>query len=265
MRHVLAVGLVLLSCACLPASAGAAQKVKLHASLTPERLGAGTTIAFAFTVSTTTGRVPSPLTGVELLYPANLGLATSGLGLATCTAAILEALGPEGCPSESLMGYGTALVEIPFGPLILQETTQTTIFMAPLRHGRLGLLFDATGNSPVSAEIVFPGLVLPAYGPFGGDLSTTIPLVPTLPGAPNAAVVKLNSTIGPLGLTYYEHLHRRRVGYHPKGILLPNNCPHGGFPFAATLTFLDGTHSSAHTTVPCPAKRKGNPLSRRRA
>ena len=27
---------------------------------------------------------------------------------------------------------------------------------------------------------------------------------------------------------------------------------HGGFPFAATFAFLDGTHANAHTTVPCP-------------
>jgi hypothetical protein len=248
------VGLVLLPCACLPASAGAAQKVTLHASLTPERLGAGTTIGFGFTVSTTTGRVPSPLTGVELLYPANLGLATSGLGLATCTAATLETLGPEGCPSESQMGYGAGLVEVPFGPEILRETTTTRVFMAKLHQGHLGLVFYAIGHTPVAAEIVFPGLVLPASDPYGGDLSTTIPLVPTLPGAPDAAVVKLSTTIGPEHITYYERLRGRYLPYHPRGIVLPRTCPRGGFKFAARFTFEDTTHAAAHTTVPCPRR-----------
>ncbi len=251
MRYTLA-ALVLAACACLPAAAGAAQKVKLHASLTPERLGAGATIAFAFTVSTTTGRVPSPLTGVELLYPANLGLATSGLGLATCTAGILEELGPEGCPSESQMGYGTGLVEVPFGPEILHETATTRVFMAQLNHGHLGLIFYAVGATPVAAEIVFPGLVLPASDPYGGDLSTTIPLVPTLPGAPDAAVVKLSTTIGPEHITYYERVRGRYLPYHPRGIVLPRTCPRGGFEFAARLTFQDATHATAHTAVPCP-------------
>jgi hypothetical protein len=256
IRTLLAAALVaLLACACLPAAAGAAQEVKLHASLTPERLGAGTTIAFAFTVSTTTGHVPSPLTGVELLYPANLGLATSGLGLATCTAQTLEELGPEGCPSESQMGYGTGLVEVPFGPEILQETATTRVFMANLNEGHLGLVFYAVGETPVAAEIVFPGLVLPASDPYGGDLSTTIPLVPTLPGAPDAAVVKLSTTIGPEHLTYYERVRGRYLPYHPRGIVLPRTCPRGGFKFAARFTFQDTTHAAARTAVPCPRRR----------
>jgi hypothetical protein len=225
---------------------------KLSAALTPERLGRGTTIIFGFTIATTTGQVPSPLTALNLYYPNNLGLGTSGLGLETCSAATLEVDGPEGCPSQSQMGYGKGLVEIPFGPEILQETTQTMIFMAHVHEGRLGLLFYANGHSPVSAQIVFHGLVLPANRPFGGDLATTIPLVTTLPGAPNAAVVQLRSTIGPLHLTYYEHTRGRYRPYHPRGIVLPRTCPHGGFRFAASFSFEDGTQTSAHTTVPCP-------------
>ncbi len=233
------------------ASAGAV--VRLSAALRPEHLGRDTTIEFGFTVTARNGQAPSPLTGIDLYYSANLGLATSGLGLETCTAAILELVGPEGCPSQSQMGYGTATVEVPFGPLLLHEAATTTIFMAPLHDGRLGLLFFAAGATPVSAEIVFPGLVLPAHGPFGGDLATTVPLVPTLPGAPNAALVKLATTIGPLGITYYECIRGQYRPYHPKGIVLPRTCPHGGFQFAAHLSFEDGSHAEAHTAVPCPA------------
>jgi hypothetical protein len=250
-RHLLA-ALALLCGACLPPAAGAAQIVRLSAALTPERLGAGTTISFGFTVKTTTGEVPSPLVGVDLLYPANLGLATSGLGLATCDAAILEALGPPGCPSQSQMGYGSGLVEVPFGPRILQEPATTKVFMAHIRNGDLSLIFYASGEEPVNAQIIFPGLVLPAPNPYGGELATTIPLVPTLPGAPDAAVVKLSTTIGPAHLTYYEVVHGRYLPYHPKGIVLPRICPRGGFKFAAHFTFQDGTQASARTTVPCP-------------
>lgn len=225
---------------------------KLSAALYPERLGQGTTIIFGFTIATTTGQVPSPLTGLDLYYPTNLGIGTSGLGLETCSAATLEADGPEGCPSQSQMGYGKGLVEIPFGPEILRETTQTSIFMAHVHEGRLELLFYANGHSPVAAQIVFHGLVLPASGPFGGDLATTIPLVPTLPGAPNAAVVQLRSTIGPLHLTYYEHTRGKYRPYHPRGIVLPRTCPRGGFRFAASFSFEDSTHTRARTTVPCP-------------
>lgn len=239
-------------CVWLAAPAGATIAAKLSAALVPERLGGSTTIVFSFTLSTTGGQVPPPLTGLDLYYPANLGIGTSGLGLETCNVAALEADGIAGCPSQSQMGYGNALVEIPFGPAVLREATFTRIFMAQLQEGHLGLLFFAEGNSPVAAQIVFHGLVLPAASPFGGDLATNLPLVPTLPGAPNAAVVHLRSTIGPLHLLYYEHLRGRYRAYHPRGIVLPQRCPRGGFHFAATFTFEEGSHVSATTAVACP-------------
>jgi len=233
--------------------AGASPTAKLQAELTPERLGRGTTIVFSFTLATTTGRVPSPLSGLDLYYPANLGIATSGLGLETCEASELETMGPAACPSESQMGYGEALVEIPFGPAVLHETAHTTIYMAHLQEGHLGLLFFADGRTPVSAGIVFHGLVLPAQSPFGGELATSFPPVPTLPGAPNAAVVHLRSTIGPLHLIYYEQTRSGRYRpYHPRGVILPRTCPRGGFRFAATFAFEDGSGASASTVVPCP-------------
>jgi hypothetical protein len=251
---------LLMAWGCPSAAANDAQMAQetqtaiLSAKLTPEHLGAGTTIDFGFTIHPHEGQAPSPLTGVDLYYPENLGIATSGLGLETCSVAILETAGVEGCPSQSQMGYGQALVEVPFGPTILYESTQTTIFMTRVHHGHLGLLFYAIGETPVSAHIVFPGLVLPARNPFGGELSTTIPLVPTLPGAPNAAIVELHSTIGPLNLTYYEHTHGRYVPYHPRGIILPRACPRGGFQFAARFSFEDGSRTSARAVVPCPRR-----------
>jgi hypothetical protein len=230
----------------------AAQTVNLEVMLTPERLGRGTTIVFGFQIITPTGQAPSPLTAFDLSYPANLGLVTSGLGVAICSPAMLELAGPAGCPANSLMGYGTALVEIPFGPAIVQETGSILTFMAPLQDGSLGLLFYAHGRTPITAELIFPGLVLPAPAPYGGLLSAAVPPVPSLPGAPNAAVVALRSTLGPLGLTYYERVHGRPRTYRPRGIVLPEHCPPGGFPFAATFTFQDGTRARAHTAVPCP-------------
>jgi hypothetical protein len=246
---------VCLSCTWLTTPARAAPTVRLSAALTPERLGAGTTIKFGFTVSGETGRAPLPIREIDLLYPANLGIATSGLGISTCRAAVLEAMGPPGCPSNSVIGYGSALVEVPFGPETLQEMTRTTTFMAPLQNGKLGLLFYADGESPVSAQLVFPGLVLPAPVPFGGELNATLPLVPSVPEAPDAALVKLTTTLGPSHITYYEYRKGHTIPYHPRGILLPDTCPRGGFRFAARFLFNDGSHASAHAEVACPQRR----------
>jgi hypothetical protein len=237
-----------------PIAADADQTVHLTAALTPERLGAGTTIHFGFTVQFAPGQAPVPISQIDLLYPQGLGIATSGLGIATCKVAVLEAQGPPGCPPNSLMGYGSGTVEVPFGPQLLQETARTATFMAPVRNGRIGLLFYANGETPVAAQLVFPGLVLPAADPFGGDLNALLPLVPTLPEAPDAALIRLTTTLGPSHITYFEFRKGQTIPYHPQGILLPPTCPHGGFQFAAHFVFADGTRTSAYATVACPRR-----------
>jgi hypothetical protein len=239
----------------LAAPAQASQSVKLNVALTPERLGSGTTIVFGFLITAQHGRVPAPLTAIDLLYPANIGLVTSGLGLATCSSTTLQARGPEGCPPDSLMGYGSAIVEIPFGPEIIRETGLITTWMAPIQNGHLALLFCAEGQTPVQAQLIFTAGVLEAPAPYGGRLDTHIPLIPSLPEAPNPAVVEMNTTIGPMNITYYQRSHGKTIAYQPNGLLLPKNCPRGGFPFAATFAFLDGTHASARASVSCPSHR----------
>jgi hypothetical protein len=245
-------GALCLCCPWLATPANATPSAELSAALTPEHLGAGTTIHFGFILSGEPRHAPLPIREIDLLYPQNLGIATSGLGIATCRAAQLEVKGPPGCPTDSVIGYGSALVEVPFGPEVLQETTRTTTFMAPVQNERLGLLFYAAGESPVSAQLVFPGLVLPAADPFGGDLNATLPLVPSVPEAPDAALVKFTTTLGPSHITYVEYRKGHRIPYHPRGILLPPTCPKGGFHFAARFLFNDGSHTNAQTVVACP-------------
>ncbi len=154
------------------------------------------------------------------------------------------------------MGYGSGLVEVPFGPTIVYEQVRLTTFMAPLREGNLGLLFFADGETPVSAELIFHGVVLPSKAPFGGDLATSVPLVPTLPGAFDAALARFDTTLGPERITYWEYSKGRYIPYHPRGIVLPRTCPRGGFPFAASLAFYGGAHANAHAVVPCPRERR---------
>lgn len=229
----------------------------MSARLTPERLGASTTIALNVRVEAAEGTVPPPLRSVALRYPENLGIALSGLGLETCTASTLETQGPQGCPANSVMGRGSALGEIPFGPEVIRERAYVTVVRAEDEDGHIALLFDAQGISPVVANIVFPGELLPAGRPYGGEISLSVPLVPSLPEAPDVAVVALEATIGPRGLTYYEQSHGAYIPYTPKGILLPDRCPRGGFPFAAALSFEGGQRSLATTRVRCPAGTRG--------
>ena len=244
----------ILACAwaCLPAAADATQSVRLSAKLTPERLGQGTTIGFSFQIEAPTGAIPAPLTGINLRYPENLGVATSGLGLATCSAARIEAFGPNHCPADSVMGTGSAIAEFPVGLEIVHESAPVSIFRAPDQNGQLALLLYITAANPVGVQIALPSMLLGATAPYGGSVQIGVPLVPSFPDAPDVAVVQLTATLGPLGITYYERVHGHTIAYHPQGVLLPEHCPRGGFPFAAELGFVDGSTASARTVVPCP-------------
>lgn len=235
-----------------PAVTQALPPAGLGAAFIPERLGRATTLEFSFSLGAPKGEVPSPLTQIELRYPANLGLGLSGLGLAKCNAHTLEASGPSKCPPDSIMGYGAAMTGIVLGTTIIAESAPITILRSPDVEGHLAVLFVAEGTTPVNTRIVFPGLLLPAPSPFGGQVSVGVPLVPTLPGAPYISVIRLHATIGPRKVTYYERVGGRTLAYKPKGILLPNRCPHQGFPFAARFSFLDGATASAHARVRCP-------------
>jgi hypothetical protein len=235
--------------------AGAAPTATLSASFEPDRLGQRTTLEFGFQITGGPGRVPPALTEVDLSYPNHLGIELSGLGLATCAEAALQAAGPRGCPADSIMGHGTALAEISLGGEVVDESAPLEILRAADQEGHLALLFDATGTSPLAASVVFPGVLLPAPAPYEGLLSIGLPLIPSVPGAPDVALVRLSSTLGPSRIVYYEQVEGRTLAYQPPGILIPKTCPAGGFPFAAQFGFADGSHASATTVVPCPRPR----------
>jgi hypothetical protein len=247
-----------------PTTASASQHVTLQAKFVPDTPDASTTIEFALHVNNNTpGQVPSPVTNIALDLPAGMGLATSTLGLADCQTTTLLNDGPTGCPANALVGIGTASAEVPIeGEQVIENATIHT-YLGPPTDENEQLLFYVQASRPVYAQLVFPAEILPTQSPlYSGQLNTTIPLIPTWPNGPNIAVTNFNSTIGPRGLTYYTHTHGQIVPFTPKGIAVPNTCPHGGFPFTATFTFLDGTNSNTNTTVPCPKQNRTKPSTK---
>jgi hypothetical protein len=219
----------------------------MSAAFTPERLGAPTSVSFAFHV-TGGGSAPAPLSSVELSYPRDLGLATSGLGVMACTPARLEALGPAACPANSRMGAGSAVVGIAFGAELVSETVRLTLLAGPSPDGFLHLLVYASGKFPVEAAVLLTAVLR------AGHLSLTVPPIPSLPAAPYVSLQDMHLTLGG-HLTYYETVKRHRVAYHPAGVGLPRTCPRGGFPFAATFVFIDGGRARARDSVACPKAR----------
>jgi hypothetical protein len=256
---LLAFSVAVLLAICPCAGAAATQIASLQAAFSPERLGTPATVFVGFRISSIPAGNPMPLTNVSLLLPSEMGLATSGLGLENCILSRLEERGAEGCPADSLMGRGTATAEIPIGGVAIVESAQIEVFSARVQNGRLALMVYANALSPVSAQIVFPATVIPAFGPYGEGIDTNVPLVPSVPGAPDVAVTRFQMTLGTSvagsdRFAYYRSVRGRRVAYSPRGLILPPTCPHGGFPFEAQFTFQDDTVATARTSVPCPHK-----------
>jgi hypothetical protein len=237
----------LIICGLAGAQARASQTATISARFNPYRLGAASAVGLGFDIRASGGGVPSPLTGVELRFPINLGLATSGLGVASCEVSVLEATGPAGCPANSKMGSGSAQVRFQIGPEIFTESATLGLVAGPSQDGFIRLLVSATGETPVAARIVMSTLLLP------GRLKLTVPLVPSLPEGPFVSVVHVQAILGGK-LTYYEQVHGRALAYRPRGIGLPRTCPRSGFKFAATFSFRDGSHAFAQIAIRCPRR-----------
>ena len=234
------------TCAC-SAAAETEQSAKLQVALSPERLGAGTTISFAFQIEAAGVALPAALTVLDVRLPPGMGIDTSGL--ASCTAAAL-AHGPRGCPRDAEVGSGSVDVEVPLGEVTRPEIAALTVFNGPREHGRATLVFYAAGRLPIATQLVFPAVIVP--GALGQEIEATIPLIPTLPNTPDAAIVSMASTLGTRQIAYYKTVDHRRVRFDPKGATLPARCPPGGFPFAAEFHFNDMSTAAAATMVACP-------------
>jgi hypothetical protein len=259
MARAAAYCVVLGATACLlaaaPAVSGAAERVTLHASFSPDRLGASTTIGFGFQISNTEGGAPAPLQGLDLRLPKGIDYLTTTLGLAICQPAALAAHGLAGCSPNARLGFGSAYVEVPFGTSSAYEIPDIQALMGPPRDNNIVVLFYADGREPISAQLVFEGELIVGSGTLGGSLTAAVPLIPSVSAGPPVSIVSVQATIGPEHLIYYRHVGGRTVRFRPQGVSVPLRCPRGGFPFDAGFSFADGSTATAATAVACPRSR----------
>ena len=239
-----------------PAGASAAPTAALHASFSPDRAGASTTIGFSFDIAGEGGAIPPPLSAIKLRLPPGIDYLSTTLGLAICQQAILQARGLAGCPPDSMLGSGSALVEVPFGTGSGKEIPEIEAVMGPPVHENIVVLFYADGLSPVLAQVIMSAELIAGTNTLPGRLDTSVPLIASVPGGPPVSILHVQTTIGPAGLTYYERRAGRTVAFHPRGVSVPEHCPRGGFPFSARFTFAEGASTLARTSVPCPRRRR---------
>jgi hypothetical protein len=225
-----------------PGVALASTAASIHASFSPDRLGASTAVTLAFRFSAGEEGVPQPLRGVVVHLPAGLGVSLRGVRV--CARARLLSKGPPGCPPSSLLGRGTATVEVHAGSQTLPEQTTISTFRGPNRGNRPTLEIFGHGETPLDESTLSTAVLEPDAAPYGSKLSISIPPIPTLVLEPDASFVSLSLTVAGGG------------GPAPRGgagaIVVPRRCPGGGFPLAASFAFADDSSTVAATTVPCP-------------
>ncbi len=257
---ILAAGLILAGSA---PPAVAAPAIAFQAQLEPLRLGAGTTVSLGFHVAPgPSGELP-PLSEFALRLPSGMGFASSRLGLATCSEPMLLSGGAGACPHESLIGFGSAQVQVPFDAQAVREVARVSIFMARPVGGHTTTIFYFDGRRPVIAPLALRGEIVTPDGSPDSVLETPIPPILTGPESPEGTMVALRASIGPRRLRYFKRVDHRIVAYRPRGMTLPETCPSGGFPFVAEFRFRDGSSTRARSVVACPP-RAGKSEGRRR-
>lgn len=231
-------------CATAPAvAAGAATGGSIQPSLLPNRLGASTALTLALRFSGGEASVPAPLSRMVVHLPA--GLTVNLRGVRICAKSHLQRRGATGCPSKSLVGRGHALMSVHAGSLAVPEESTISVFRGPNRGGRPTLEIFGQGETPLDQSSISTGVLEPDSAPYGSKLTVSVPQIPTLVLEPNASFVSLSLTVGGIG-------HGPKAHTAAGSILIPRSCPAGGFPFAASFMFADGSNASASAAVACP-------------
>jgi len=254
---VAVLGLALLA---LPGIASAAPTVTFKAESVPipgfphtgNYLGAGAALKSEFTISGTEyGGFPAPLIGVDVSLPT--GSVIHSGGFKTCSKEVLEKEGAPACVKKgsSAGPIGSTLGVVAFGDERVPEETELYSFFSSTG----GLMFFADGHSPVSLEIISNAHYVNLNGGagYGPKVISEVPLVVTVPGAPDASVEKISVKVG---AAYKKNGKPVYYGTMPK------KCPKGGFPLKAELTFAPhaeatspGSGTETVTTTykaPCP-------------
>jgi hypothetical protein len=185
--------------------------------------------------------VPSPVRRSVLRFPAGLGIEIPHLR--SCSPGRLRALGPSGCPAQSLLGHGSALAEAQAGSQIIAEHISLWLFLGPFHNLEPTLEILGQGYTPFDERVVLTGTVLPDNPPYGEDLILSVPRIPTLPLEPDASILTMSLTVG---------ARKPRDPRNANTVVVPPHCPSGGFPFASEFTYADGSSGSALSTAPCP-------------
>lgn len=229
------VGVVAVTAVAIAGEAGpspSGQTQGLEASHSPNKASkkkkkVGTKAKITLNLKKQDGTQPSPTIDAVVTLPKGMGL--NYTKFVACDKAKLEANGPSGCPSKSKIGSGklTAGAE----PVIPSVQGTVTAFNG---KNKTYLLY-------VVPEISSP-LVIPGKLKGKSVLDFDVPLVPTLPGQPNATLTFFEVTTGgkaKKGKKKFNYLEN------------PTKCPSGGWLWKIAFKYENGESLTPEDSATC--------------
>lgn len=214
--------LAMFGCAALPAASIAAPSVKMKARAVPiprnlkrrhsrdwphtgNILGHPAAVEAKISIAGSEyDGFPAPLRQVVVYLPK--GTRIHARAFKTCPVSKFANQEPERCPKQSLASPpGEARGTVRFGrDEPIREKVLVQGYFAP--HG--GLTFWIEGRTPVQIERYAQGKLRPTKGVFGQRLTTSVPLIATVTGAPFASTEYIDVTVGAARMK-----HGRLVSY----------------------------------------------------
>ncbi|MGA8353790.1 MAG: hypothetical protein WB698_06460 [Solirubrobacteraceae bacterium] len=200
------------------------------------------TASEGFTAGTELNVGPAPLRRVEVYLPKGTKITTKGFPI--CSASKFENHLEPPCPKGSEASPpGEASGKVFFGKSEVQEKVLVQAYFTSS-----GLTFWIEGKEPASIEQYATGGITGASGPFSKKLTSNVPLIETVTGAPAAIAEHIKVTVGAI-----IQKGGKLISYGT----VPPSCSKGGFPVKAEMWFGGGEESTWQkvektTKVPCP-------------
>jgi hypothetical protein len=247
MRKFLGLGTALvallgLSAVAIAGQAGpspSGQVQTLEASHSPNKASkkkkaVGAKVTITLTLTKTDGTKPSPTTRTVVHLPK--GMKTNYAQFPKCNPTKLQSQGPKACPKGSKVGSGSLKADAT--PVVPDPVGGTVA--AYNGTGRRYLLYVVP---EISSPLIIPGKLKGSKNNL--ILDFTVPLVPTLPGQPNATLTYFTVTTGG---TYKKKVHGKKKKFNY--LENPTKCS-GGYSWTLDFTYENGETLSPSDSAPC--------------
>ncbi len=163
----------------VPATAQAANTIHVEGKVVKAKPGKATKLSVGGGQRTDDGTQPPTVEALDLYFPKQLKFQPKGFK--SCSTAILEASGPDGCPAGSSIGTGKVRA-VAKGIVV---TPEFRLFYG----GGMNILLDVRATDPIAIEsFIAAKLTRTSSGPYGYKLHIPVPMnlqrpLPTLPAA----------------------------------------------------------------------------------